>query len=84
KKVSCVEIFKNTPQQSDYSLIWNGKNLSELGSISTTKQQNQSMLYQLIRIITPRYIKSKLKNIISNPQYIFNTRFFTPFDPTDF
>jgi hypothetical protein len=84
KKVSYVEIFKNTPQQSDYSLIWNGEKLSELDSISATKKQNQIMLYYLVRMITPRYIKSKLKNIINNNrQYIFNSRFFTPFDPTD-
>ncbi|BAY33460.1 hypothetical protein NIES2107_53560 [Nostoc carneum NIES-2107] len=83
KKVSSVEIFKNTPQQSDYSLIWNEKPLSGLASISATKKQNQNMLYHLIRRITPRYIKSKFKNIINNSQDIFNPRFFTPFDTID-
>lgn len=83
KKVSSVEIFKNIPQQSDYSLIWNEKPLSELASISATKKQNSNMLYLLIRRITPRWIKSKLNTIINNKQDIFNSRFFTPFDPID-
>lgn len=83
KKVSSVEIFKNKPQQSDYSLIWNEKPFSKLDSISVTKEQNPNTLYNLIRRFIPRYIKSKLKNIINNRKDIFNPKFFTPFDPID-
>jgi hypothetical protein len=83
KKLSSVEIFKNTPQQSDYSLMWNEKPTSGLDSIYPTKKQSQNISYHLIRKIAPKYIKSKLKNIINNPKNIFNPRFFTPFDPID-
>lgn len=84
KRVANVEIFKNTPQQSDYSLIWNEKATNELPSTHVSGNRKTSILQYLTERFTSTYVRSKLKNmLVNNPKDIFNSNFFTPFDPRD-
>ena len=83
KKVSCEKIFTNTPQQSDYALIWQDNSLAQLDLVHTEKKHGKETLTSLIKSIIPRYIKLKLKNVISSEEHVFSSKFFTPFNPTD-
>ncbi|MEH2384219.1 MAG: hypothetical protein V7K14_00170 [Nostoc sp.] len=80
KRIASVEIFKNVPQQSDYTLIWQGDYSAQSAPEVSTQRRRNILTRSIIKLL-PSPIKIKLKSISSKKEPIFNPKFFEPFNP---